>query len=418
MASFILIKMGIRLRSLGIFIVSSVMGTLYAVLVALVSSHLRAGFIAWPVWIGLFWLLFTKFRLLHFAGYIAVLPVSLLAFEVFWHAARPGVVADRHITVDRSHITPNIRAINADAKNAVPEGFGWGMGEVLIGKDGFRADPETGEGNPHRCKFALVSDSMIYGSGLPYRQTLGPILRNLGLHACIFGVSGNGSIDYLATLKFVADRIEPGAHVAVYLYAYNDFVSLHKYFRRGFLSLYRWFPTLFDWSVDFDTWRRTTFTYKLFRGEREEPRTRLWQYELGKGPPVKLLYPHDPVAYVSPRSLNGSQRLALAFFFNNLDDLARRRAWRVYVIIHPDFTEIFANLARGSKVFVDLDPRRAAGLRACKEFWFVCEDISRYLYDRSLSASANPYFLDNRHFSAFGTRIIAEHYATLIKKGP
>jgi len=83
-------------------------------------------------------------------------------------------------------------------------------------------------------------------------------------------------------------------------------------------------------------------------------------------------------------------------------------------VIHPDGPEIFANFARRTPVFLDLDPRRADGLRACKEFSFVCVDASRYLYERSIAASKNPYFINNRHFSAFGTRLLSEHFAALV----
>jgi hypothetical protein len=290
-----------------------------------------------------------------------------------------------------------------------------GPEEVLIGKDGFRADPDTGKGNPERCQFALVGDSMIYGSGLPYLHTLGPVLHGLGLDACVFGVTGNSTADYLATLRFVANKINPEAHVAVCLSVYNDFVGLNKYFRRGFLSLYNSFPRVFEWALYFDNWRQTTFTYNLFRSEKVRPPVRLWEYDVRKTESIKLLYPYDPAAYKSPQPLNWRQLVALDLFFEGLDELARRHSWRVYIVIHPDFPEIFANLARGSSNFIDLDPRRADGLKACKEFSFVCEDISRYFYERSVSESMSPYFIDNRHFSAFGTRILAEHFATLTK---
>ena len=32
------------------------------------------------------------------------------------------------------------------------------------------------------------------------------------------------------------------------------------------------------------------------------------------------------------------------------------------------------------------------------------------LYERTLAEGRNPYFVDDRHFSAFGTRLVAQHY--------
>jgi hypothetical protein len=48
-------------------------------------------------------------------------------------------------------------------------------------------------------------------------RTQGPARKGTGVDACVFGVTGNSPIDYLATLRYVAHRIEPGAHVAFYL---------------------------------------------------------------------------------------------------------------------------------------------------------------------------------------------------------
>jgi hypothetical protein len=121
--------MGRFLKGAGIFVIACVIGTLYAALVALICGPLRAGFIAWPIWIGIFWFLFWKFHLLRFAGYIAVLPVSVLAFEMIWPTLHPGMIADRYTTIDRSHISPNVRAIypKEKAQDAIPGGYGWGL---------------------------------------------------------------------------------------------------------------------------------------------------------------------------------------------------------------------------------------------------------------------------------------------------
>jgi hypothetical protein len=405
--------MASRLRTVLIFVVSLLVGTLYALLVGLISRLLVPAFISWPIWVVIFWFVFQKLRWLRFAGFFAVVPVSLLAFELVWSALNPGMIADRHLRVDRSHYTPGFRAVRASGEDPAPDYYGRGLKEVLIGKDGFRADPDTGEGNPERCRHVLVGDSMIYGSGLPYPLTLGPVLREMGVAACNLGVSGNSPIDYLATLRYAADRIERGAHVAVYIYAYNDFVSLHKYFRRGFLTWSGTFPRLFQSLVYFDNWRQTTFTYNFFRRERAERTPTLWEYDVGKSQPVRLSSPDNPAEYAPPRPLNGRQRAALDVFLKDLSELARSRSWRVSIVIHPDYPEIFANLARKSRSFTDLDPRRAGGMEACKEFSFICEDISGYLYDRAVAEGRSPYFVDNRHFSAFGTRLLAEHYVQL-----
>ncbi|HET8564508.1 MAG TPA: hypothetical protein VFM35_11600, partial [Candidatus Binatia bacterium] len=259
--------------------------------------------------------------------------------------------------------------------------------------------------------------SMIYGSGLPYRYTLGPVLASMGARACVYGVTGNSPVDYLATLKYVAKRIDAGAHVAFYLYAYNDFVSLNKYFRRGFLSLSNRFAMISRWLSYFDRWRRTTFTRSLFRaGVVVQPSTTLWQYDVGTSEPIRLLYPRDPANYVAPPPLNKQQRAALKFFFDKVAEFARGRSWHLSIVIHPDHPEIYANFARRSPVFVDLDPRRADGLQICNEYSFVCEDISPYLYERSVAEGKNPYFINDRHFSVFGTRIVAEHYLLLTKR--
>ena len=78
--------------------------------------------------------------------------------------------------------------------------------------------------------------------------------------------------------------------------------------------------------------------------------------------------------------------------------------------------EIYANFARRSPVFVDLDPRRGEALKICKEFSFHFEDISRYIYERSVTPGKNPYFEHDRHFSPLGTRIVAEHFVALTKR--
>ncbi|HZA56877.1 MAG TPA: hypothetical protein VE616_21720 [Candidatus Udaeobacter sp.] len=407
--------MRIASKGIGIFVLSLVMGTVYAALVGLISKSLAGPLIAWPVWVIIFWLVFWKFNLLRFTGFIAVLPVSLLLFEAVWFSRRPGLNADHYKSFDRSHYRANLRVTNPAVNETNGRNPSLGVNQISIGADGFRADPETSRGNPDRCRFVLIGDSMIYGSRLPYGQTLGPVLAGMGLRACVFGVTGNSPVDYLSTLRYVADRIEPGAHVAFYIYAYNDFVSLNKYFVRGFLKMSGPFNRLFEWSFYFDHWRRSTWTYSVFHAEAARPPVKLWQYSIGQGEPIRIFFARDPMNYLKPRPLNERQRLALKFFLDGLVDAARGRSWHVHIVIHPDDSEIYANFARRSPEFVDLDPRRPAGLNICQEYFFRCEDMSRYIYERSFAAGKNPYFENDRHFSPFGTRIVAEHFVALTK---
>jgi hypothetical protein len=407
--------MRISLRAIGVFLLCFITGTLYAMVVGLFGGPLRAALYAWPVWIGLFWFVFWKFKLLRYVGFIWVLPLSLLGFELLWTSFHPGMVADKHTSLDRSHYIAG-RVKNPQNVNSRPDMYGAGLKEILIGPDGFRADPQTGRGNPARCQYVLIGDSMIYGSGLPYAQTFGPVTADMGLPACVFGVTGNSPIDYLKTLKFVAPRIDPGAHVAFYLYAYNDFVSLNKYFSRGFLSLSNWFRRPFEWVSYFDRWRQSTFIFQRFRRERVQKPPTPWVFDVSKTAPMQILYARDPKNYRQPKGLNQQQRAALKLFFDGVTETSRDPGWRVSMVIHPDDAEIYANFARRAAQFIDLDPRRADALKICKEYDFSCVDISRFIYERSLAEGKNPYFINNRHFSVAGTRFLAESFVTLSKQ--
>jgi hypothetical protein len=398
-------------KGLGIFLLAFLMGTLYAVLMGLIFRSQAAPVFSWPVWIGFFWLVFNKFGLLRFSGFIAVLPVSLLAFEIVRSVRYPGASADRHRSLDRSHYTPGLKAKNPQ----LAEGSN-GSKEILIGRDGYRADPETGRGNPERCRFVLIGDSMIYGTGLAYPMTLGPVLASMGFPACVFGVTGNSPLDYLATLRYVAARIEPDAYVAIYVYAYNDFVSLHRFFERGVLTASTSLNKLIDWGVYFDRWRKATWTYSLFRGGPPAPPTSFPQHRIIKEQPIKTFDSRDWPPYITPKPLNRRHRLALSVFLGRLKEFVKDRPWHVSIVIHPDRAEVYANFAQRASVFVDLDPRRAEGLKMCKEYSFQCEDMSRYIYERSLAAGKNPYLEHDRHFSSFGIRIVAEYFVALTSR--
>ena len=391
---------------------SLLMGTLYAGLVGLSARSLAGTLISWPIWIGLFWFAFSKFNVIRSAGFIAVLPVSLHLFEIVRSLGHSGMNADMVRSLDRAHYTPGYRA-----KNLRFIDHGNGPKEILIGKDGFRADPETGHGNPLRCQFVLIGDSMIYGTGLAYPFTLGPVLAAMGLKVCVFGVTGNTPIDYLATLKYVADRIDAGSPVVVYVYAGNDFIGVNNFMKRGVLVASKPLKKLFELSFYYDRWRKATWTYSLFHGWRALPPVQLYQYEIVKGEPIKISFARDPAVYAKPEPLSAQQRAALRFFLRGLNELVKNRPWRVSIVILPENSEIYANFARHSSTFEDLDPRRAEGLKMCKEYSFQCEDISRFFYERSFAAGKNPYLEDDSHFSPFGVRIVAEQFVTLSKRG-
>jgi hypothetical protein len=238
----------------------------------------------------------------------------------------------------------------------------------------------------------------------------------MGVNACLFGVPGNSPVDYLATLRFVAERIDPGAYIAFYLYSYNDFVDLKKYVWRGVLS--KLSPRILEWADHFDNWRKATYiwSYLRSRGQGQPEPLRLWQYQTRETELIRVRYPHDPVHYAGAPSFSKQQQAALRLFFDGVRNEATRRAWRVAMVIHPDEAEFYANLARGANQFEDLDRRRVDAMKICQQYSFSCGDISRYIYERAITAGRNPYFVDNRHFSEFGTRIVAEEFVSQLSR--
>ncbi|MSP38528.1 MAG: hypothetical protein EXR70_08565 [Deltaproteobacteria bacterium] len=404
------------LRHLAIFLLAFAVGTLYAVLVGMISGALRGALISWPIMMAISWTLFGPLKLMRFVGFILILPVALIGFEFYYSARRPGTVADQYMALDRSHYVPGTRVNVKSPNQSDPDASGWKFDELFIGADGFRADPISTRGNPRRCQYALIGDSMIYGSGLVYHDTFGPVLTELGIQPCVFGVTGNSPADYLATLKYVSQRIAPGAFVAFYLYAYNDFVGVNKYFTRRARGLAGKFPTIADLTERFDRWRRATFTFAWFHAPRVKAALKPWQYAVDGVKQVKLRYAHDPQNFDPRRPLDDKQRLALKLFFDGVADSAKDRNWRIAMVIHPDHAEIYANLARSARTLVDLDPRRGAALAMCKATSFGCEDISGWIYQRMIAEGQNPYFTDDRHFSRFGTQIVAENFIALTKR--
>jgi hypothetical protein len=405
-------------RHLGIFLLAVLIGSSYAVLIGMINGQLRAPVIAWPIFIIMFWLLFGKFHFLRYVGFILIPPVLVIGFQFYWSTQHPGVVADDYLAMDRSHYTPNKRVKNLQTNMTDPNAAGWQVHEILLGADGFRADPATGRGNPERCQYVLIGDSMIYGTGLAYGDSLGPVLARMGIQPCIFGVTGNSPADYLATLKYVADRIDPGAFIVFYIYAYNDFVDLSYYMTRRVRGYTGWFPRLYKWVDLYDQWRRTTIIFAMLHGPRKRPPLKEWQFEFDGGKHIKFLYDHDPKNYEKPRPLTVSESEALKLFFRGVADTARNHSWRIAMVIHPDNAEIYANLARHARVFVDLDTRRAQAREICMKNGFLCEDISHLIYAKTIKQGINPFFNNDRHFSRIGTRIVAEHFAELAARDP
>jgi len=393
------------------FLAAIVLGVAWAGLVGLLSWRLQGPAIAFPVFTFAFWFVFLAWGWLRFVGFFAILPFSILGFEILETVIRPSLDVHQYVTLDRAHFLMGERIRMPEYHvTTAPGRAGWGEKEVLIGNDGFRADPESGVGNPARCRWALIGDSVIFGSGLPYHETLGPTLKNIGLDACVFGVGGNGPVNYLATLRYIKDRLEPGADVAIYL-TENDFLwTFHE------LSPARWWWALADLVGYYEYWRRATFTFRLVNGRLVAPSaaTQVWELKIGSGEPVKLL--SDPAVYVSPASLSPRQLRYLDFFFKSLLDLTKGQPWRVTVVILPSGREILANFALGNLQLRALDKPRLEALEMCQAAGLACGDFSAFLYARAIAEGKNPYFLDDKaHYSAFGTRVLAEHYREISK---
>jgi hypothetical protein len=397
------------------FLVALFFGTLYAALLGLVTYPLRASLISWPIWIVLFWFLIWRFKLLRFAGFLAVLPLSILTFEVVRTTTQPSIYAFQYLVLDRSHFKPDILITSQPAAGNAGASENKAK-EIYIGKDGFRADPKTRQGNPARCHDVLIGDSMIYGFGLPYSDTLRPVLQAINVDACVFGVTGNSPIDYLATLAYVQNRIENHAQVAIYIYVYNDFVSLTKYLESDIRGLSPSFAKLTALVNYYDDWRRTTFVQGSLRKSTATPKpaAQSWHLKIGKRE-IEVYWPHNPSDYHAVRPLNHEERMTFQFFLQRLRELVDGRPWRVSVVFIPDNDEMLANLAHSSSTFQDLDPRRVEGLKICAALWSDCSDLTPHLYKRVIAEAQSPYSLNDRHLSLFGNRVLAEHYVSMAK---
>jgi hypothetical protein len=125
------------------FALAALLGTLYAGLVGLVTYPLRASLISWPVWIGLFWIVLWRFKLVRYAGYFAALPLSILSFEFVRTITHPPIYAFQYMSLDRSHYTPATHVKNGGnylSQNG--KGKEGNVTAIHIGEDGFRADPK------------------------------------------------------------------------------------------------------------------------------------------------------------------------------------------------------------------------------------------------------------------------------------
>jgi hypothetical protein len=409
-----------KLKGLLTFLVALVLGTLYAGLLGLVTYPLRATLISWPIWIILFCLPLRKFNLVRVSGYLALVPLLIFIFEIARTTRQPPIYAFQLLSLDRSHFTPGARVINRKPTPTDLEITPSSVSETLIGEDGFRADPKTGRGNPPRCQNVLIGDSMIYGSGLSYSDTLRPVLAAMGTDTCVFGVTGNAPVDYLATLDYVKDRIEKGAHIAIYICVYNDFVSLRKYLERSTRRLSAYFIRLTGLINYYDEWRRTTFIQGLLRKATAPPKRpiRPWRLKISETKEIEVYWPYDPSHYRSQPPLDPEQRATFQFFLQRLRELVAYQPWRVSIVFIPDNDEMLANLAHPSSNFQDLDSRRVEALKMCAALWFDCHDLSPYLFKRTIAEGQNPFLLKDRHFSLFGNRVVAEHYTSIAKPNP
>ena len=404
-----------KLKPFCISVAAVFLGTLYAGCVGLVTYPLRASLLSWPIWIILFGCLFWKFNLIRFSGYLAVVPVAILSFEVVRTIRQPPQYAFQIISLDRSHYTQRARVQNRNYTAVKSNSAEGPVKELYIGQDGFRADPETGRGNPPRCHDLLIGDSMIYGAGLPYPSTLGPVLETMNINACVFGVAGNSPVDYLATLNYVANRIDDGAHIAIYVYAYNDFVTMRKYLERSIRGLSPALVRLTGLIGYYDDWRRTTFVQGSLRAVTATPKDPFSSYRLkiSGTREIEIYWNHDPGEYHGGRPFKREERATFEFFLKRLRALVANRPWRVTVVFIPDNAEMLANLSHPSSTFQDLDPRRVEALRICASLWSDCRDLTHYMFDRAIAEGQSPYLLKDRHFSLFGNRILAEHYKSM-----
>src|ERR1043166_1999832 len=352
-------KMSPRLLMLLAMLIAILLGTSYAALLGIVTYPLRASLISWPIWVILFWFVIWKFKLLRFTGLFAVLPLSILTFEMIRTSNQPAIYAFRYLSLDRSHYRPDI-LIHRQAGHEKSGPTADTTQTVYIAKDGFRGDPETRQGNPPTCGNVLIGDSMIYGSGLRYADTLRPVLKTLSLDACVFGVTGNSPVDYLATLRYVQGRIGDDAHIAIYVYVYNDFISVNKYLGRtvrGSSPVFGKFTNVINY---YDDWRRTTFIQGALRKLTAKTKEATFRWHLDAiSADIEVSRAHSVSGMISLPQLIPEERATFRLFLQQLRELVANRHWRVSIVFIPDNEELAANIWGRAAAYQDLDPRRA-----------------------------------------------------------
>lgn len=394
-------------RAVGGMLAAVVLAALWAMFIGTLTDHLRLMVAAGGVLAAVFSVLFVRWRLFRLIPVVAFLPATFLAFEVAQKRLHASADVHDYLTWDRAHYLPNMTVRRPAPIDTAPGRRDRNLPAIRIGMDGYRADLETGVGNPPRCDIAIVGDSLIFGSGLPYEATLGPLLRARGLdNTCVFGVGGNAPFNYLATLRHVQERLEPGAHVTVYLAARNDFIWSPHVLAKG-----RIWWLVSDAILSFDTWRKSTRTYGSLHGEgvRAAAAHHTWKLAVGGAAPVDLSF--DPAAYAPPPPLATRTRRYMQVFFDNLREHAASRGWRVDVVVAPDGEEIAASLAIADSLPPSRDPARREVLEMCRAARLSCRDLVPFLHERSLAARVFPYFTDDpQHLSAFGTRVIVDEW--------
>jgi hypothetical protein len=201
----------------------------------------------------------------------------------------------------------------------------------------------------------------------------------------------------------------------MYIYVYNDFVSLTKYLERSTRGISPSFARIFGLFHYYDDWRRTTFIQAFLRRTTTSPKppSSTWRLNVRESKELTVDWPHDPSQYpVAPR-LSREQRATFLFFLEQLKATVDNRRWQVSIVFIPDNEEMLANLARPSLGYRDLDQRRIEAMKICVDNWLDCRDLSRYMFERAIAEGKSPYLLKDRHFSLFGNQVLAEHYGSI-----
>src|SRR5262249_32401377 len=161
-------------------------------------------------------------------------------------------------------------------------------------------------------------------------ETLRPVLKTMDVDACVFGVTGNSPVDYLATLSYVQKRIEDDARIAIYIYVYNDFVSMTKYVERALRGSSPVFETVAELVNYYDQWRRATLVQGTLRKAtaRAKEAAFLRQLESGIWTEIEVDGPYKKTSESNLLpSLIPEERAAFRFFLQRLRELVGNRPW-------------------------------------------------------------------------------------------